>query len=199
MNYKDIYEKVRAKFLYYGIKGEERFIHSLGVSEVCGKLASIYKPNDIEFFEKAKNAGLIHDYAKFLNLEEFKELLNKHNIDLELHNEYFPIYHGYVGYLLIEDELDVHDKEILNAIIYHSTGKSDMTLLEKILFVGDFIEPNRQGDFFDRIREFAYDDLDKAVYLEAKETYDYLKSKNRPIFFETINCYNYYKNIIENR
>ena len=199
MNYDYYLEKVKEEFSKFGKKGEERLIHSIGVSNSCAELVKHYKPDDTILLEKARIAGIIHDYAKFLSFEEYEELLKKHNVDLKLDRIYNPIYHGYVGYLYIEDKLDIHDKEILDAIIYHSTGRSNMTFLDKVLFIADYIEPNRVGDFFEKIRSVAFVDLDLACFYEAKATYDYLKGLNREIFYETVNAYNYYKNIIENR
>lgn len=196
MNYDYYYKKVEDKLKANGKKGEERFIHSLGVSDACVELVNKYHPNDEELKEKAKLAGLVHDYAKFLTMDDYRSLLKKHNIKMELNDEFILIYHGYIGYLLIEDELDIHDQEILNAIIYHSTGRSEMSFLEKVLFVADYIEPNRVGEFFDKIRDVAFVDLDLAVYYEAKQTYEYLASRNRNIFFETLNAYQYYKKLL---
>ena len=199
IGYDEIFERVKEEFLKHGSKGEERLIHSIGVSETAVKLVKTYRPNDTILIEKARLAGIVHDYAKFLEYNDFLELLKKHNIQLELKKEFMPIYHGYVGYLYIEDELGIHDKEILDAIIYHSTGRSEMTFLDKVLFIADYVEPNRKGEFFEKIRSVAFTDLDLACFYEAENTYNYLKGLNRNVFFETVNAYNYYKNIIENR
>ena len=104
-------------------KAMERFNHSLGVKDMAIRLATIYKPNDISFKEKAEIAGLLHDYAKFLTEEDYNRLTKKYHIDFSYDKDYERVYHGYYGYLALIDELDIHDEEILNAVKNHIMGQ----------------------------------------------------------------------------
>ena len=90
--------------------------------------------------------------------------------------------HSFLGAKIAETEYGITDSEILDAIAYHTTGRPDMSLLEKIVFIADYIEPNR--DYFeglDKVRELAYEDIDKAVITSLENTINYNKKKKRLI------------------
>ena len=92
-----------------------------------------------------------------------------------------PILHSFVGADLVEKELNITDVEILNAIKYHTTGKAKMSLIEKIVYLADAIEPKRSYHAVDKIRELAKINIDKALLLEVKEKIKYLKSEGLQI------------------
>ena len=191
-SYEDLYEVVKKHFLDNGEKGLERWNHTLGVIESSTELVLKYDGTS-EMIEKAKIASLCHDYAKFLSIDDFKNLAFKYHLDEEFNPIYRVIYHGYLGYLKVKEDLNVNDEEILNAIKYHTTGNVNMTFLEKVVYIADFIEKGRVGKVFEDLRKVAFINLDEAVYLEAKNTYEYLQTSPYPIFGLTVDCYNYYK------
>ena len=109
------------------------------------------------------------------------------------------LWHSYYGVLFIKKELNITDPEVLSAIYYHTTGRANMTNLEKLIYISDFTETNtRLHEVFTPIREASFKDLDKAVALEAKFTVDSLNRLNVSICKDTIDTYNYYKKYLEN-
>ena len=108
--------------------------------------------------------------------------------------------HGRVGAWMAETLYNVKDDDILNAITWHTTGHPDMSLLEKIVFTADYIEPGRdQAPDLERLRQMAFTDLDMAVYLILKQTLDYLKTGSDAIDPKTDETYQFYKGLIESR
>ena len=95
---------------------------------------------------------------------------------------------------------DVDDEDILNSIFYHTTGRENMNVLEKIVYIADFIEPGRcEAKNLDIIRKTAFADLDECMYLISRDTLEYLKSKNKPVDGMTERVFNFYKNIHDNK
>ena len=93
----------------------------------------------------------------------------------------------------------MEDQEILNAIACHTTGKPGMTMLEKIIFISDYIEPNRtKAPNLERIRELAFTDIDFAVYITLRDTLLYLEQEKACLDNQTVVAYNYYKDLMEN-
>lgn len=176
--------------------GNKRFIHSLGVSYTAGSLAMCYGCDYI----KAQIAGILHDCAKGYKHDELVSLCRKSKIqitDTELASP--ELLHSKYGAYLIEHELKINDKEIVNAVLYHTTGRVNMTLLEKIIFVSDYIEPCRGNlPLIDIIRPLAYKDIDKAVALICKGSIEYLQKKGSSIDNTTIETYNFYNEKLEN-
>ena len=100
------------------------------------------------------------------------------------------IWHGLVGAYFVEHELGITDHDILEAIRLHTTGAPQMSLLSKIIYVADYIEPGRDFPGVEEARRLAVLDLDQAVAFETKQTLQYLIGKNVPIYPKTIETYN---------
>ena len=164
----------------------KRFTHVLGVEETALKLAKIYHGN----LEKASIAALVHDYAKERSDEEMIALIHEKSLDERLIAFGNNIWHGIAGAELIKKELDVFDEEILNAVRRHTTGDAQMTLLDKIIYVADYIEPNRSFPNVDEARKIAFQNLDQAVKYETKQTLSFLIEKQALIYPKTIDTYN---------
>jgi nicotinate-nucleotide adenylyltransferase len=172
---------------------DKRVKHSLKVALVAKKLAKIYGIDE----EKAYSAGLLHDIAKTQNLESLAEKKIKINSELKkIYQEYPQIWHAFVGPLIIKKEFKVNDKNILNAVKWHTTGKAKMTTLEKILFVADYIEPGREFKDIKIIQKIAYTNINLAVYILASKTVMHLLEKGQKIHGSIINCRNYYINVL---
>jgi predicted HD superfamily hydrolase involved in NAD metabolism len=173
---------------------EKRFYHSLGVQAMSLALAARYG----EDCDKAILAGLLHDCAKNLKNEVLLSECEKYGLgisEVERRNAY--LLHGKLGAYYACQNYNISDKEVLSAIVYHTTGKPDMTLLEKILFVADYIEPGREADRIPElniIREAAFTDLDKAVLLILSNTLSYLEERGQEIDEMTKRAYEFYKN-----
>lgn len=165
---------------------EKRFKHCIGVSETSRKLAKL---NDYDE-DKAALAGFVHDYAKQVAPERFIEVIKKKGFDQDLLNYNRAIWHGIVGTYFIEKDLKITDPEILTAVRRHTTADVEMTTLDKIVFVADFIEPGRSFPGVEEARKVAFADLDAGVGYELAHTLDFLVNNRQKIYPKTLEAYN---------
>lgn len=101
------------------------------------------------------------------------------------------LWHAPVGAYLVQREAGVQDEDILDAIRYHTSGRPGMTLLEKVIYVADYIEPNRAFPGVDEVRKLAETDLNQALIQSIKNTMVFLMKKNQPVFPDTFLTYNW--------
>lgn len=167
---------------------EKRFKHILGVEQAALELA---RANDYEL-EKASVAALVHDYAKERSDSEFKALIVQTGLEQDLLNWNNFIWHGVVGAEIIKKELKITDEEILNAVRRHTVGAKEMTLLDQIVYVADYIEPGRDFPGVDQVRQLAAESLRAAVEFETKHTLLYLMNNDKTIYPAAILTYNAY-------
>ncbi|MBF7094378.1 bis(5'-nucleosyl)-tetraphosphatase (symmetrical) YqeK [Streptococcus sp. HF-1907] len=170
------------------VMSDKRFRHVLGVERAAQELAELHNYD----VEKAGLAGLLHDYAKEVADADFLALIDKYDLDPDLKNWNNNIWHGVVGIYKIQEDLGISDPEILRSIERHTIGAVDMTTLEKIVYVADYIEHNRNFPGVDEARVIAQASLDKAVAYETAHTVAFLASKAQPIYPKTIETYNAY-------
>lgn len=165
-----------------------RFLHTLGVAETAIKLAKLYNVDE----EKAEIAALAHDMAKNMKSEKLKELIDKNNIQLSIDEENTKeLWHAIAGPILAKEVFEIDDNEILSAMRWHTTGKENMTSLEKIIYLADLIEPSRKFEGVDRLREISEKDLNLAVLEGLTHTTEYLLKKNQPIDINSMKARNY--------
>lgn len=171
---------------------KKRFHHTLGVQTTSFALALLYG----EDYNKASYAGLLHDNAKDMTDYELLSKCKELNIPVRPIEEKSPhLLHGKVGAGLAKTDFNVRDQDILNAIAYHTTGRPGMSLLEKIVFVADYIEPNRslaRNKSLDKIRRLAFSDINLALIEILESTIKYLSDDTSKIDSLTIDTYNYY-------
>ena len=172
---------------------KRRYRHSIGVRYTAICLAMRYG----EDLDKASYAGLLHDCAKYMSPAELYQFAKEHDLPVSEYEKDNPgLLHGKCGALLAEKEYGIKDHEILSAITYHTTGRPDMSPLEKIIFTADYIEPGRdEAPELDMLRKTAFTDLDKAVYLISRQTLNYLRETGCVVDPATENTYNYYKKV----
>lgn len=160
---------------------KKRYEHTLGVAYTAAALAMCYGEDIL----KAELAGILHDVAKAKKSFELKDDMNEY-IDPYTDGDYVAliadkapqILHAIYAPYLAKKDYKIEDKDILSAIRWHTTGKKDMTMLEKIVFVADYIEPNRKKlPDLDRIRTLSFHDISEAVKVIAKSTIEYLGSQ----------------------
>ena len=172
---------------------EMRYEHTLGVAYTAAALAMRYGAS----VENAQLAGLLHDCAKCLDDDKKIAICEKHNIsitEVEKRNPF--LLHAKAGSFLAMNKYKVHDSDVINAILNHTTGRPGMSLLEKIIFVADYIEPGRKkAPNLAEIREMAFISLDGAVVKILKDTLDYLKSTPGEIDPMTQKTYDYYREL----
>lgn len=168
----------------------KRFEHTKGVRYTCGCLAMKYGYD----IEKAQLAGLLHDCAKYMSDKEILEKCKKHGIEITNEELASPhLLHGKLGAFYAKKKYDIDDAEILEAITYHTTGKPNMSLLCKILYIADYIEPNRKIiPGLDEIRKYAFEDLNKAVLAKINNMSKYLTEKNIEITGIAKETFDYY-------
>ncbi|MDD3415988.1 MAG: bis(5'-nucleosyl)-tetraphosphatase (symmetrical) YqeK [Lachnospiraceae bacterium] len=169
---------------------EDRYTHTLGVAYTSASMAMAYQGD----MEQSYVAGLLHDCAKCISDEEKIRICDKNNIylsDLERKNPY--LIHSKLGSYLAQMEYGISDQEILSAIQYHTTGKPDMSLLEKIVFTADYIEPSRRKapNLFE-IRAKAFENIEKAMVIILRDTLKHLQDTSLEIDDLTMQTYQYY-------
>lgn len=178
------------------VQTEKRFYHTLGVQTTSFSMALKHGADE----EKALIAGLLHDSAKCLTNEVLLSECRQYGINISKAEGKSPyLLHGKLGAYYAESKYGIADKEIQSAISYHTTGKPDMTLLEKIVFTADYIEPSRSSvkiPNLHEIRTLAFENLDLAVYQILENTLNYLKKLQLEVDSTTVDAYEYYKSII---
>ena len=171
---------------------QKRYDHSIGVMYTAAALAMHYNVN----IDDAMLAGLLHDGAKQLSLEEMLDLSKKQDVMISVFEEKnLELLHSKIGAILAETKYNVKNSYILEAIRCHTTGKPNMSTLDKIIFLADFIEPGRKNfPGLDTIRTSTFKNLDQGMALALKHSLNYLKKQQIEIDKMTIDAYQYYKN-----
>lgn len=167
-----------------------RYRHTLGVAYTASCMAMVFGVD----IEKAYRAGLLHDCAKGFSIEKQRQLCKKYKISLEGTLTKSPqLMHQEIAPFLAKDEYGEDDEEILSSIRCHTTGKIAMTPLEQIVFIADYMEPNRKMiPGLTKIRKLAFENLDECTEEILLNTITYLKECGQEIDQRTIETYNYY-------
>lgn len=172
-----------------GMLPERRLKHSLNVSKCAVKLSEIYKCDK----EKAEIAGLVHDCAKYFTDEQIEDSIKRFNVELDpLEVNNIALSHSVIGSYVVVDIFNIKDEEIINAIKYHTTGKENMSLLEKIIYMADLIEEDRNFPRVEELRELTYSGkLEEALLLSFNNTIKFVIDNNQLIHPRTIKARNY--------
>lgn len=158
----------------YQYLGGKRLLHTLNVGYLSAHLAELYGCSK----DKALIAGALHDCAKELPLEQQLEMAKRYSGDLFTEKK---IIHSPAGATFAKEGFGIEDKEILDAICYHTTGRGNMSVLEKIVYLADKIEPSRTYMDLAPIRKTAETDLDEAVRMTAEAVRNKFKSQGREL------------------
>lgn len=165
----------------------QRYEHTLRVVEEAVKLAQLYQVST----EKAGLAAMLHDYAKNMPAKDLKRMIvNNPVLPKDLLDYHQELWHGPVGATLIKQELGINDKEISSAIRHHTTGKANMSALDLIIFVADYIEPGRNFPGLTEVQEMAYQNLIHAAWMASRNNIQFLMSKKARIYPDTFHAYN---------
>lgn len=175
------------------VQDSKRYEHTLSVAYTASNLAACYGEN----IDHALVAGMLHDCAKCLPEEKLLSICKKQHIPISEEESKKPsLLHAKVGSYLAGKKYHITNHDILNAIHNHTTGRPGMSLLEKIIFVADYMEPGRrQAPRLEQIRRTAFVDLDKAVLMILEDTLKYLQDTCSVIEQTTQETYRYYKEI----
>ena len=176
---------------------KERFEHTVGVMYTSASLAMRYGAN----IEKAMTAGLLHDCGKYCSAKEQLKLCEKYKITLtDLEHSMPALIHAKLGAYLAENEYGIKDREVLDAITYHTTGRPEMTMLEKILYIADYIEPARnKAPNLTEVRKLAFEDLDECMYAILRDTLTYLDKNPGDVDSATKDAFAYYDTLHKER
>ena len=169
----------------------ERYEHTLGVMYTAASMAMRYD----EDVEKALLAGLLHDCAKCISGENKIKLCNKYHLSVsEVEKKNPSLLHAKLGAFLAAKKYHIKDKDVINAIASHTTGCPNMTLLDKIIYIADYIEPGRKElPNMAEVRKLAFTDINECLYRILEDSLVYLNSKNISVDPMTEKTYLYYK------
>ena len=173
----------------YALLKPSRVAHVVGCESEAVKLAMKWGEDP----ENAAEAAILHDITKKLSLSEQLILCDKYGIindTVEEHN--VKLLHAKTGAAMAKELFNISN-EVYEAIRWHTTGKTDMTLLEKIIYMADYIEPNRDFEGVERLRELAYENLDAAMALGLKMSLEDIRSYGQEPYIASIEAYEWYK------
>ncbi|WP_408006860.1 bis(5'-nucleosyl)-tetraphosphatase (symmetrical) YqeK [Pseudalkalibacillus sp. A8] len=165
---------------------DHRYQHTIGVMDTAIRLAGRFRADP----EKAMMAAIFHDYAKFRPKDEMKSIIIEQNLGEDLLRYGSELWHAPVGAYLVKKEAGIEDEEILLAIKSHTSGRPGMTILEKIIFLADYIEPGRHFPGVEDIRSTAEENLDNAVKQSLMNTITFLMKRNQLVYPETLHTFN---------
>ena len=181
MNFEDYIAIIREKLDDY------RYNHSLCVAKEAKRLAILYGENS----DDAYLAGLLHDITKNLTPQEHLKIFDDFGIMLtDVEKSSIPVWHGISASVYLKNILKVQNENIISAIRYHTTGKSNMTLFEKLIYLADFTSSDRNYPDVDIMRNLVNTSIEEAMLYSLRFTIKDLISKNRAVHPDTLNAYN---------
>lgn len=166
---------------------EYRFNHSLAVADEAVVLARRYGCDE----QKAKTAGLLHDIMKNETKENMLDYIKKNNIqltDVELNSQ--KLWHSILGSVYIKNDLNFTDKDIINAVRYHTTARAGMSCLEKVIYLADYTSADRNYEGVEQMRAAVKKDMESAMLVALEFSIGELLQKGACIHPDTINAYN---------
>lgn len=184
IKYEELYDEVKK------VLSEKRFKHSEGVVKRGIEYAKIYNVD----IETVKLVAIAHDIAKELSEEETKKYICEYNIKLDdIEKRNHNLLHAKIGAYICKNKYNFTD-DMAQAIRFHTTGREDMSMLEKIIYLADATEENRKycsSIYVETIKE----DINKGMFEVSKWVTNSLLERNMVIHLDTIKCYNYYNKI----
>lgn len=167
---------------------KSRFVHTLGVVETAAQMAKAHGAEP----EKAMIAAALHDFAKNLTQDELLDYAQAKKLLLTDEDLKSPeVLHGPVGAEMVREAFGIEDVDILNAIRFHTIGRAGMSLLEKIVYLADAIEPGRsEYPELKNLRKLAFEDLDKGILLSVKSTINYVLERGFFMHPSSVALYN---------
>lgn len=180
MTRQEIIDEVRTRL------SDDRFEHVLRVEETALELAEAFEAD----LERVSIASLLHDVAKEEPSSEMLDLIISENLDLDLLQYGRQIWHAPVGVVQARRDFEITDEDILNAINHHTIGAPEMSDIEKIVFIADYIEPGRDFDGVKKARKLAKESLDDVICYKISETILDLTQNKKKIYPKAIDAYN---------
>ena len=176
------------KAIIRALMGDYRFDHSVNVAAEAVELAKLYGEDE----EKAYTAGILHDITKEIPKDEQLKIIADGGILLDDVQKNAPkLWHSISGSVYIQTELGITDSDIINAVRYHTTGRANMSLLEKIIYIADYPAVGREYNGVEIMREKSRKSLEEAIIFSFQYTFNNLSSKEVAIHPDEIFAYNY--------
>ena len=171
----------------YSMMKQKRVPHVMGVEEEAVRLAEAWGADPLP----ARRAAILHDCTKYFSLEEQLALCERYGVEPDpLERQAVKLLHSKTGACIARAVFGESD-QVYEAIYWHTTARADMSLLEKIIYMADYIEPNRDFEGVERLRRLAYQDLDKALLLGVETTIQEMQERRLPIHQKTIEARNW--------
>ena len=165
----------------YSMVRAKRIPHIMGTEEEAVRLAARWGVDET----LARRAAILHDCTKYLELDEQVALCDQYGVELdELERRAVKLLHSKTG-ACIAKHVFGEDEQVYQAIFWHTTGKADMSMLEKVIYLADYIEPTRDFDGVEPLRALAYEDIDKALLMGMEMTIEEMKQRGNPIHRNT--------------
>lgn len=173
----------------------DRLKHIYGVLETAIKLG---KQHNLDL-NKLTYAALLHDITKYEHASYHKEIIKEH---YDFPNDIFKQYndqilHSFSATIIATERYGVLDEDVLDAILSHTVGRPNMSMYEKVIFISDYIEPNRTYKSCIEAREIAFVDLDKAVYKAIDDSIKHFEKEQHQIPKQAYHARDYYKKLLE--
>ena len=179
--YEELYEDVKSRL------SEKRFKHTEGVIKRAIEYAEVYNAN----IEDTKFAALAHDIAKEISQEDALELVQKYNLELdEIEKVNFNLVHSKLGAEIVKEKYGFNE-DIINAIKYHTTGRANMSILEKIIFLADATEENRTYKELNNLVEMIKKDIDEGMLFTLQWTFNDITNKKYLLHLDSVKAYNF--------
>ena len=193
MNTASICEYIEKNF------SEKRKIHTEGVRQTAIKLAEQFGDGNPELVEKAELAALYHDMYRGVPVDVLNYYVKHLDLDEKRYKDNANLAHGKIAAIVIQRDFDEKDQDIINAVSYHTTGRPEMSLLEKIIYIADAVEPNRSYPGVQSLRQILEYDLDKAVLQSLTNTINYVRSEKKFLDEDTVLAKEYFEKLIKEK
>ncbi len=161
---------------------ERRWNHTLGVMKSAIELANCFGANA----QQAELAAIVHDVAKYWQTAKMEQVIREQNLNRSVLEYNKELWHAPVGAWYAKQYFAIENEDVLNAVNYHTSGRAAMSLLEKVVWVADYIEPGRQFPGVDYARQLAASNLDEALLFGLQRTISFLQANNSAVFPDTI-------------
>ena len=193
MNTASICEYIEKNF------SEKRKIHTEGVRQTAMKLAEKFGEGNLELVEKAELAALYHDMYRGVPVDVLNYYVKHLDLDEKRYKDNANLAHGKIAAIVIQRDFDEKDQDIINAVSYHTTGRPEMSLLEKIIYIADAVEPNRSYPGVQNLRQILEEDLDRAVLQSLTNTINYVRSEKKFLDEDTVLAQEYFEKKIKEK
>lgn len=197
----DSFERLRESIADYIEKNatEKRKIHTEGVRQTALYLAEKYGPGDAVLKQKAEIAALFHDMYRGVSGDVLNYYVKHLGLEEKRYKDNANLAHGKIAAAVMEREYEITDPDLLNAVSFHTTGRPEMSLLEKIIYIADAIEPGRNYPGVEKLRETAETDLDLACLQSLTSTMEYVRGDKKYLDEDTVLAREYFEKRIEEK